>query len=99
MRVEDLANSVVKRLCDKNMQIATAERCTGGMVAQYITSISGSSNVFSYGIISYANSIKEKEGDKILPHLKGHVVAMAIEGAKLSSEKLSEYIKRLTDND
>lgn len=47
---------------------------------------------------SLINNIKEKECDKILPHLKGHVIAMAIEGAKLSSEKFSEYIKRLTDS-
>ena len=44
------------------------------------------------------NTIKEKECDKILPHLKGHVIAMAIEGAKLSSVKFAEYIKRLTDS-
>ena len=44
------------------------------------------------------NTIKEKECDKILPHLKGHVIAMAIEGVKLSSVKFAEYIKRLTDS-
>lgn len=31
------------------------------MVAQYITAISGSSNVFEYGIIAYANRIKEEK--------------------------------------
>ena len=61
MKLDDLANSVVKKLSDKNLQIATAESCTEGMVAQYITSVSGSSNVFSCGIISYANSVKESE--------------------------------------
>ena len=42
--------------------------------------------------------IKEKEGEKILPHLKGHVFAMAIEGKKLSSESFASTIKRLADS-
>ncbi len=42
-------------------------------------------------------TIKEKEGEKILAHLKGYVVVMAIEGKKLSSEKFSSNIKRLID--
>ena len=41
--------------------------------------------------------IKEKEGEKILPHLKGQVFAMAIEGKKLSSESLANTIKNLSD--
>ncbi len=47
---------------------------------------------------SLISVIKEKEGEKILPLLKGHVFAMAIEGEKLSSEKFSSSIKRLTDS-
>jgi 23S rRNA (pseudouridine1915-N3)-methyltransferase len=42
--------------------------------------------------------IKEREADRILPNLKGYVLAMAIEGKKYSSEKLASTIKRLTDN-
>lgn len=61
MTTQELANAVVSRLCDKNFHIATAESCTGGLVCAAITSISGSSNVLEYGIISYANRIKHKE--------------------------------------
>ena len=43
-------------------------------------------------------NIKNKEGEKILPALKGKVFAMAIEGEKLSSEKLARRIKMLTDS-
>ena len=42
-------------------------------------------------------NIKEKEGEKILSNLKGYVVAMAIEGKKLSSEKLAGLIKSVAD--
>ena len=37
-------------------------------------------------------SIKEKECEKILPHLKGKVFAMAIEGRKTSSEKFAKQL-------
>ena len=40
-------------------------------------------------------SIKEKEGAKILPHLRGYVFATAIEGKGISSNKLAEKIKSL----
>lgn len=39
--------------------------------------------------------IKEKEAEKILPHLKGHVFAMAIEGEKTSSEKFANMLNGL----
>ncbi len=42
-------------------------------------------------------SIKEKEAQKILPHLKGKVAVMAIEGKKLSSEGLATLIKDYKD--
>jgi 23S rRNA (pseudouridine1915-N3)-methyltransferase len=41
-------------------------------------------------------TIKEREGERILPHLKGYVFAMAIEGDKTSSEKLASTIERLS---
>ena len=40
-------------------------------------------------------SIKEKEGERLLPHLKGKVFAMAIEGKKMSSEKLADTLNDL----
>ena len=46
---------------------------------------------------SIIENIKNKEGEKILPHLKGKVFAMAIEGKKMSSEKLASTIKEIAD--
>lgn len=43
-------------------------------------------------------NIKKIEGEKILKAVKGHVFCMAIEGEKLSSEKLAKKIKVLTDS-
>lgn len=46
---------------------------------------------------SIIETIKNKEADKILPNLKGKVFAMAIEGKKISSEKLASTLKELAD--
>lgn len=43
------------------------------------------------------NIIKEKEADKIIPHLKGRVYAMAIEGKKVSSQDFANVLKEVAD--
>lgn len=43
------------------------------------------------------NIIKEREGERILPHLKGCVFVSAIEGKKLSSKAFSEKLKKAAD--
>lgn len=57
--IESLENCVVKLLSEKGKKLATAESCTGGLLAKRITDISGSSEVFEMGAVTYANSIKE----------------------------------------
>ncbi len=42
----------------RGVTLATAESCTGGMIAERITSVSGSSSVFLGGVVSYANEVK-----------------------------------------
>ena len=54
----DLVETLVNTLREKKLKIATAESCTGGMIASMITSVSGSSDVFDGSVISYANRIK-----------------------------------------
>lgn len=54
-----LEQRVVSLLIEKNKKIATAESCTGGLLAKRITDISGSSLVFEMGTVTYANSVKE----------------------------------------
>jgi nicotinamide-nucleotide amidase len=53
-----LANKVVKKLIKKKLKISFAESCTGGLLSSSITSISGSSNIFSLGLITYSNEAK-----------------------------------------
>ena len=58
--VESLEEAVVRLLAERRLTVATAESCTGGLVAKRITDIPGSSEVFHMGAVTYANEIKTK---------------------------------------
>ena len=54
----ELAQEVVRLCTEKNVMIATAESCTGGLVAGAITEISGASQVMERGFITYSDQAK-----------------------------------------
>lgn len=54
------AELVLQRLKEKELKIALAESCTGGLLAGALTSISGSSLCFDLGIITYSNQAKHE---------------------------------------
>ena len=61
--MNELTNSaaeVIELLKAKNKTLATAESCTGGMIGAAITSVPGSSEVYGFGFITYANEAKEQ---------------------------------------
>ena len=49
---------LVKKLIKKRLNISFAESCTGGMLANSITSISGASKVFNLSLVTYSNQAK-----------------------------------------
>ena len=55
---EELEEVVVHLLDSKKKHLAIAESCTGGLVAQLITSVPGASRVFDLGVVSYSNRAK-----------------------------------------
>ena len=55
-----LIKKVVKKLSKKKIKISIVESCTGGMLSSSITSISGSSKVFSIGLVTYSDKSKSK---------------------------------------
>lgn len=53
--LEDL---VIQRLTERGETLAVAESCTGGMLGEALTTVSGASAVFAGGVISYSNAVK-----------------------------------------
>ena len=63
---------IINILKNKKISLSVAESCTGGMLAQVITSISGASKVFKFGIITYSNQSKTKYLKVPLKIIKKH---------------------------
>ena len=61
-RDERRVEEMVLDLCGaRGLTLATAESCTGGMVAERLTSVPGSSRVFLGGVVAYADEVKKAE--------------------------------------
>ena len=56
--MKKLSQKIVKLLSKKKLKISFAESCTGGLLSSEITSISGSSMVFTLGLVTYSNQSK-----------------------------------------
>ena len=60
MMLDWIANRLGEQLKEKGWVLATAESCTGGWVAQTVTSVSGSSEWFDRGFVTYSNDAKRE---------------------------------------
>ena len=58
---DSIESAVAQLLIDKKLTIATAESCTGGLLAHRLTNVSGSSKYMPGGVVSYSNEIKIAE--------------------------------------
>ncbi|MDC0339735.1 CinA family protein [Pelagibacteraceae bacterium] len=54
----NISHKIVSLLKRKKLKISFAESCTGGLLSSTITSVSGSSKVFSMGLVTYSNQSK-----------------------------------------
>ena len=54
----NLSQKIVSLFKKRKLKLAIAESCTGGMLSSVITSVSGSSKVFTMGLITYSNQAK-----------------------------------------
>jgi nicotinamide-nucleotide amidase len=52
------AGALIREFAGKGLRIATAESCTGGLIAASLTDIPGSSDVFERGFVTYSNESK-----------------------------------------
>ncbi|UCD01021.1 MAG: CinA family protein [Promethearchaeota archaeon] len=58
MGILERIEKIIRKLSDRNKQIAVAESCTGGYISHMFTNISGASKVFERGIVCYSNQAK-----------------------------------------
>ena len=58
--VPALEYTVVRVLRERGLHAATAESCTGGMIAERLTNVPGASEVFDYGFVTYSEEAKQK---------------------------------------
>ena len=56
--MKKLSQKIVNLLRKKKLKISFVESCTGGLLSSSITSISGSSKVFTFGLVTYSNQSK-----------------------------------------
>jgi nicotinamide-nucleotide amidase len=87
-----LVQQLSELLQHKNQCIATAESCTGGMIASYLTSLAGASSWFERGFVTYSNTAKTEmlAVDAKLIEAQGAVslpVAEAMAAGALSKSK------------
>ena len=55
-----LSQKIVKLLKRKRLKLSVVESCTGGMLSSALTSVSGSSKVFTLGLVTYSNQSKNQ---------------------------------------
>jgi nicotinamide-nucleotide amidase len=59
--IEALIDRVLKLASDRDLSLATAESCTGGLIASVLTDVEGRSHVFERGYVVYTNDAKADE--------------------------------------
>ena len=64
--------ALLQRYRDLNLKIATAESCTGGLIAATLTAIAGSSDVYERGWVTYSNEAKREQLGVALSLLEAH---------------------------
>lgn len=82
-------NEVVNELLKLGKKVSTMESCTGGYIANIITNVEGSSEVFNFGAVTYSNSFKKKLGVSSEVILKYSVYSM--ETSMEMSKNISMY--------
>jgi nicotinamide-nucleotide amidase len=82
---------VLRLLRERGLTLATAESCTGGMVAARLTSVAGSSDVFVGAIVSYADDVKAAQLG-VSPELLAQHGAVSAEVAAAMAEGVREHL-------
>ena len=57
---EEAARRLLSKACDRELMLATAESCTGGMLASLLTDVQGVAHAFDRGFVTYTNEAKNE---------------------------------------
>ena len=58
--MENLTHEIIERMTARGATFATAESCTGGLIAASITDVPGASRAFAGGVVAYSNDLKTR---------------------------------------
>lgn len=89
MILEELAEVVLDTARKMGLKIATAESCTGGMIAVALTDIAGSSDVFDRGFVTYSNEAKQQMLGVSAQTLKDHGAVSLETAAEMATGALA----------
>ncbi len=84
---------IVNKLIQLNKSISTMESCTGGCIANAITNIPGSSDIFKFGAVTYSNEYKIKLG------VSEELISRYSVYSKEVSDSMSKTISNYTNSD
>ncbi len=59
-RLDRMARLVLTEACERRLRLATAESCTGGMLASLLTDITGCAHAFERGFVTYTDEAKQE---------------------------------------
>ena len=94
--LEKLAEAVGHRLLARQALVATAESCTGGWIAQVLTSVPGSSLWFDRGFVTYSNQAKQEMLGVAPETLAAHGAVSAPVVAEMAAGALNHSQARVT---
>jgi PncC family amidohydrolase len=92
--LNELEETIGKLLKEKGLTIATAESCTGGLVAARLVNVSGSSEYFKGSVVAYSNEVKQNLL-KVNPQTLEKYGAVSAQTAK----EMAEGVKTLLNTD
>ena len=58
--VEEATRQMLEKACERDLILATAESCTGGMLASLLTDVQGVAHAFDRGFVTYSNQAKHE---------------------------------------